>query len=328
MDRVQAITQDREMHDVSALLNLPLTRYRLRFDAGGAWRGAPESAWRGALGHALRKRVCVTRREACTDCLLAADCAFPLFFPAALPQRAERVEDTRITPYVLAASPADEAPAIVCTLIGPALAHTAAILGSLADAAASGVGPGRGRLSLADIAQELPVGSNCWSSTLSPSSSCLPIPPAVPPCVRLRFDTPLRLRRDNHCITPAMLTFADLFTSLLRRASALHAQSTGTVVSRDYRALVLAAREVRWKSTHLQWQESTRRSERQQATMVLGGIVGDAALSGADAQPFWPLLWLGQWLHAGKNASFGFGGFRLLGSAAIDCPGHEPALPR
>ena len=49
--------------------------------------------------------------------------------------------------------------------------------------------------------------------------------------------------------------------------------------------------------------------------MALGGVVGQWHLhTNADTlEQLWPWLWLGQWLHVGKNASFGLGGYRLQG---------------
>jgi hypothetical protein len=40
--------------------------------------------------------------------------------------------------------------------------------------------------------------------------------------------------------------------------------------------------------------------------MTLGGLVGEWTLKG-DLSPFIPYLFLGQWLHVGKNAVFGLG---------------------
>ena len=65
----------------------------------------------------------------------------------------------------------------------------------------------------------------------------------------------------------------------------------------------------------LRWFDWTRYSSRQQQEMALGGVVGQWHLhTNADTlEQLWPWLWLGQWLHVGKNASFGLGGYRLQG---------------
>jgi hypothetical protein len=44
--------------------------------------------------------------------------------------------------------------------------------------------------------------------------------------------------------------------------------------------------------------------------MNLGGVVGAWTLTGA-LGPFVPWLRLGQWLHLGKSATMGLGGYQL-----------------
>ncbi|MBF0142739.1 MAG: CRISPR system precrRNA processing endoribonuclease RAMP protein Cas6 [Magnetococcales bacterium] len=63
---------------------------------------------------------------------------------------------------------------------------------------------------------------------------------------------------------------------------------------------------------NLAWRDWTRRSGRQRQLMALGGVVGRWTLSGP-LEAFWPFLYLGEWLHVGKNATFGLGGYRLEG---------------
>lgn len=59
----------------------------------------------------------------------------------------------------------------------------------------------------------------------------------------------------------------------------------------------------------------------------MGGLVGSFALAGAALDRFWPLLWLGQWAHAGKGCSMGLGRYVLepLGAeGVVSGPGGEP----
>jgi len=43
----------------------------------------------------------------------------------------------------------------------------------------------------------------------------------------------------------------------------------------------------------------------------MGGLIGEIGLEGADLEPFWPYLWLGQWTHAGKGVVMGLGRYRI-----------------
>ncbi|MGH8476071.1 MAG: CRISPR system precrRNA processing endoribonuclease RAMP protein Cas6 [Methylococcales bacterium] len=45
--------------------------------------------------------------------------------------------------------------------------------------------------------------------------------------------------------------------------------------------------------------------------MQMGGIVGRFQLDETELEPFWPYLWIGQWLHAGKSATMGPGRYAI-----------------
>ncbi len=296
------------------LLAVPIVRYRLTFASADGWRGAEGTAWRGGFGHALRARVCRTGAPNCDGCPFIDTCAFPLFFPAAVKDRADVDADERIVPLALDAGGTGKSPWLECTLLGPGTAHAAMVVQALAMAADNGIGPARTRLRAAQIAQEQPPGSNQWSPTLS-NPAPVPAPPELPAgAITLHLRSPLRLRHEGVYIRPETFTFADLASSLLRRSSALLAQS-GLTAPIDYRRLGAMARAVMWRSTNLRWEEIERRSEVQQSTMKVGGIVGHCRLDSAGLEPFWPLLWLGQWLRAGKFSSAGFGRYTLSADA-------------
>ena len=57
--------------------------------------------------------------------------------------------------------------------------------------------------------------------------------------------------------------------------------------------------------------------------MQLGGLLGSVHLHG-DLAPFAQLLHQGQWLHIGKNASFGLGGYRLQAVEGLSAASHTP----
>ena len=59
------------------------------------------------------------------------------------------------------------------------------------------------------------------------------------------------------------------------------------------------------------WKDWTRFSSRQKQEMTLGGVIREWSLRG-DLVPFLPWLWLGQWLHVGKNATMGMGKYSLV----------------
>jgi hypothetical protein len=59
-----------------------LARFRFRMRALGEIRLPvyPGSAWRGLLGHGLRRTACVTRAPTCDGCLLIQACVYAQLF--------------------------------------------------------------------------------------------------------------------------------------------------------------------------------------------------------------------------------------------------------
>ena len=39
----------------------------------------------------------------------------------------------------------------------------------------------------------------------------------------------------------------------------------------------------------------------------MGGLLGNFEVQSNDIEDFWPYIWLGQWLHAGKGCTMGLG---------------------
>jgi hypothetical protein len=122
--------------------------------------------------------------------------------------------------------------------------------------------------------------------------------------------TPLRLQNQGHRVPLDRLHPRTLFAALLRRTSLLfelHAAFPG--LAGDARRLAAAAAGL-VDERRLEWKDWTRFSSRQDQEMTLGGVIGEWTLSG-DLGDLLPWLWLGQWLHVGKNATMCMGRYSL-----------------
>jgi hypothetical protein len=333
-----------------ALLPDPSTRlfvgrYCLEFVAEEALRlpGYPGSAWRGALGHALRRTVCVTREPTCAGCLLYRSCVYPYVFET--PPRLGAAKMRRYTaaphPFVLQVegSPAAEGgPGLASALdgslatrdvqagepvtlglglFGRANRELPYFVHALGRAAEEGIGGGRGRLALKAVSQQVRV-QGPWTvvyeagGALAAQPVSAPGPaPAPPGRARIVLSTPLRLRRDDRYLGPEDLRFADLFSNLLRRVSMLTYFHTETPLETDFAGLSAEAREVALLEPRLTWLDWTRYSSRQDTTLQMGGLVGEVTVDLSGHPRLWPYLWLGQWTHAGKGTSMGLGRYRL-----------------
>ena len=203
-------------------------------------------------------------------------------------------------------------------LIGLALQQLPLVLMAWRHALQCGLGPQQGTARLSRVWAE-----GCDEPVLVDSvggprphaqSLALPRPEAAPASVTLVFETPLRLQRGGQVLGIGQLTPRDLLMALLRRVANLVELQLGGTLDVDFTALNTHAATTTGQH-QLVWRDWARRSSRQQQHMVLGGAVGRWTLQG-DLAPFWPLLHLGQWLHVGKNASFGLGRYRLEAQTA------------
>jgi hypothetical protein len=100
--------------------------------------------------------------------------------------------------------------------------------------------------------------------------------------------------------------------SLLRRVSNLLYFHSEIDLGVDFRDLIARAGDISLTHDATRWQDWTRYSSRQSVAMDLGGFVGEARYAG-DLGPFLPLLLLGEYVHVGKNATFGLGRMRIGG---------------
>lgn len=279
------------------------------------------SALRGAFGHALKKTVCVTRQSDCATCALYRACTYPAIFepPAPAAHSVQKFSNIPAPHIVEPPSWGDKHYAagdpfsFHCVVIGRALTHLPLIVHAWQRALAGGVGPGDGRAHVARIHHCLPELDRCVyrieDGELLAHDATLPDAPPVPASVQLHFSTQLRLQYQGTPLRVETITAQRLLVGVVKRAALLSEFHVGKPLALDFALLANAARQMQDTRT-LRWRDWTRRSSRQQQEMKLGGVIGSWQLHG-DLAPFWPYLHLGQWLHVGKNASFGLGQYTL-----------------
>ncbi|MBF0155436.1 MAG: CRISPR system precrRNA processing endoribonuclease RAMP protein Cas6 [Magnetococcales bacterium] len=308
------------------IYSLPLARYRLEWRVETALR-LPEyagSALRGVFGAALRGVACFTRERTCEGCGLLRTCPYSLIFetPAPLVVEGEKSFAVAPNPYIIE-PPAwgardylvGEALVFHLVLAGRALAQLPLLILAWQRALARGVGPGDGRADLSRVVLERENGEEMVFSAeegVLHDHETLCVVPPWPGGESLALDllTPTRIQRDGSPLGPGRLTPRDLLVGLMRRVGQIAQIHVGTPLEVDYVELAHRAGAIACHG-NLSWRDWTRRSGRQQQTMALGGVVGQWTLTG-DLQSFWPFVYLGQWLHVGKNATFGLGGYSLL----------------
>lgn len=289
------------------------------------------SALRGAFGHAFRRLACARKpTDACAACALATVCAYSLVFAPAPPPGADRLRKYTAIPRPFVFDPPSgdvglyqpgESLSFGLALIGKAIDFLPYFVLSWMEAGEAGLGRGRGRYQLASVQALHPLRGE--AAELLEDGRITPRPdlgmktadfqaaaeglPERDPSVR--FLTMTRLKTEGHLQDRP--EFHILTRNLLRRISALSFFYHGQELAVDFRGLIALAQDVRLGRSDVTWREWERFSQRQEARMALGGIVGQADYHG-DVRPFRWLLAVGQQVNVGKNATFGLGKFVVV----------------
>jgi hypothetical protein len=215
---------------MSMIPELPLATFRFQYlaDDSPALPRFSGSAWRGALGHALKKTVCVVRDTACPQCMLFRSCVYPYIFETPPPSGSEKMRryPSAPHPFVIGIEPGQSGRAyrLGLTAFGRAYQYLPYLIHALEKAGHKGIGGKPQRFELQAVEQ---LAAGIWTTIFRPGhplaaeSPTSPEPPEVPAKVRITLETPLRLRRDDKIVTLEHFQFADLFGSLLRRISLL-----------------------------------------------------------------------------------------------------------
>ena len=301
---------------------IPIKTYRFHFKSPENIRlpDYPGSAWRGALGHALKRTVCVVRNTPCNQCLLKNACAYSYVFETPPPADSEKMRKYTAAPhpFVLRLPEKTTTQSIYSLdliLFGHGLRFFPYLIHALQTAGKDGIGGQRQIFELVQIDDLDFHGSSSLiyqDGELKPQQPATTPPiPAIPESIELTFHTPLRIKHDQKNITVDNFNFGALFSTLLRRISMISYFHTDTPLDTDFAGLTASAKHVQITGQALKWFDWTRYSSRQQTEMNMGGLVGKIQMDTAGIDEYWPYLWLGQWTHVGKATSMGMGAYSI-----------------
>lgn len=310
---------------VRHLAGLECAQWRLSFQAAGsarlpAWLG---SAWRGLFGHALKEVACQCDAHASASCPLQASCPYIQLFQPESDGSRQLLHRSQAAPppYVLRPGPGgsiqegDELD-VRLLLLGEGTRQAGLAVRTLFFGATRGLGEAQVPLVPREL-QAIDASDRERTVTLDDLEfpqhfsrvSVSELPP-WPGRIHLLFRSPVRIRLKNRYLGPNDLTFGDFIAQLLRRASllqAFHGPDSGRQTSLDHRRWVGSARALQFGQSSFEWRDLARWSSRQRRKIPMGGLTGQCLIEGDEFEPFWPVIWLGQWLGVGKGATMGLG---------------------
>lgn len=315
--------------------SIQLARYRLHLRSKTCVRLPPYagSTLRGAFGHALRKLSCITGAQQCSGCGVINSCPYPrIFEPQKVPHRETGLaaQAKMLSPYVIETE-FDSARdhqlgahlSFDMVLVGDSIVQLPLIIAAWRLAFSSGVGNSNGTAELiavehAPTEQEPTTIYSESSPTLQRHDSHIAIPTfKTAENVHLSIDTPLRIEHRGALVGTRDISPGIFFRHLIRRVTLqVNAQNNETYSLERIRELNALADQIQDTTRQLNWRDWKRYSSRQKQEMTLGGLMGDWQLDQVPAELL-PIIYLGQWLHVGKEISFGLGKYRWLNQPGI-----------
>ena len=320
------IEADRSWLDDLALYRLT---FLLRQVEGGALPPYSGSAWRGAFGRALHSQSCANTALSCNRPSINCQCVYRRWYaPTREACGMLSGQKAQPRPFVIVPSEDFFAPApcardysLSMTIVGSAIGDLPAVIDAIRWAAARGIGTSDSRFALLSVSQHLSADLSdnlqLWSRGRWTAMPVLRRSPFLAEdesgTVTLRLLTPLRLRhRGKYVFDPRALTLRMIVTALLRRVSALTEHYCGRASSMRVASLIENADHIALDTRGVRFERFKRYSSTQERRVKMDGLVGDCRIGSDALGELWPLLQVGQWLHAGKGCTLGLGRIQVI----------------
>lgn len=308
-------------------IRLPFTTYRFTFKAEESipFPAYSGTLWHAVIGKALHGISCIVPQGDCQHCLLTAQCDYPILFKGVKFNGSTKMQHypSIPVPHIIRVQHphahtvnAQQSFSIEVILIGQRNDKLGRLIHAMQTVAANGFRNARKKAQLLHVVQLNASGLDQMLALDQPNTpqsvASLPvIPPLSTQQLRLTLLNPFR--PTGKAIRSTTFLLDKLIMGLIRRISLLQYFYTGVSLDEDFLALKAHAEQLPVLAQTMQWHYhetlAKRRNQHRQGYAWSGSI--DIDLSHHEHQALWPYLYIGQWLHVGKNASMGFGRYEL-----------------
>lgn len=288
------------------------------------------SALRGGFGNIFKRAVCINNERDCNKCVLQEKCIYSYIFETPLPQKLKEKSKFKIErpphPYVFEppfASQIKYAPSeeliFNLILIGRGIEYLPYFIFIFEELGKKGIGRGRGKYELVGVNNE--EGERIYESgKLSNNFQIKSFQDVINECnipesknyqqLKINFLTPVRIILGGELTTK--FDFSLFITNLLRRISWLSIIHSDEELEFNYKYFISRANDIKIKERNIKWYDWERYSSRQDTRMKLGGFLGNITFEG-ELKEFLPFIKLGEYIHIGKQTSFGLGKYEIVG---------------
>ena len=302
------------------LSSLPIVRYQFTFTVTEPIQlpEYPGSTLRGAFGRALRKIACMTKQADCKGCPLYRTCPYTNIFETPAPNEHEIQKFSQVPNGYMIEPPtwgekiyfSGEILQFSLVLFGRLIEQLPLIAFAFKRAFEYKVG--NGRANLLDIsAFNESAGrfeSVLFDDNITEHRKEVNFPEHFANNAVIEISTPLRLQENGKPLRDYEINAERFFISLAKRISLL-SEFHFEPLDLDFELLKNQIAQIEDEKC-LKWQDWTRYSSRQEQKMKLGGVIGKWQFKNLSPE-LAKLLYIGQWLHCGKNATFGLGKYQI-----------------
>ncbi len=284
---------------------------------------------RGGFGYIFKKTVCINFYKACRECLLQQKCVYAYIFETPFPDYLTEKTSFNIAypphPYIL--EPPFDSKAIFnpddelifnLVLIGKSIEYLPYFIFVFDELGKIGLGKDRGKYKLnrvEDIKGEMVYHNGRLKDKINQITFQDIIHKYQRDTakqyseIRIHFLTPTRFVLEEKLVKE--INFKEFITNLLRRISLLSIFHCAKKIDFDYLGLIEDTNIIESKIENWKWHDWGRYSTKQKQRVKLGGFLGDIYFSG-NLNRFIPFIKLGEYIHIGKQTSFGLGKYEIM----------------
>ena len=303
------------------LTELPLAEYDFTYQAidNISFPENSGSLWHSVLGKALRELSCHAPQNDHDDCLYSDHCEYCILFRGTAPLNPAITGNNIPVPHIIKVTHSsfhtvtkNSQFTVRILLIAEASKYLATLIRAMYIVGQNGFGEQRKKSQLLKVVQKLDHQNKTVFDKDTPLQEGVPCKvelPEAPDNILLKFTSPYK--PTGKSVNQSYLEVDRFIMSVIRRISQYHYFITGKRIQDDFVRLKHLSETIAISSNNLKWQRNTHNPKSKQKKNYKHGWVGHINLDLRQHEALWEYLYLGQWLHAGKNASMGFGQYKI-----------------
>lgn len=279
------------------------------------------STIRGGFGYAFKNAICLSKlKRECKGCLLVENCPYSLIFEGIIKKELPKGIKEVPKPFII------DLPAIKkenqktnliefnLVIIGKITEFFPYFFLAFSSLGERGIGKNRRGFKIEKIEQIFPSKKLIYKygdeelGKIENSFIKFILPEKEITTIKIKFLTPVKIKYEGRLLS--VIEFHHLIRALLRRIYLLSIFWCDYEMKIEWESLIKESEKVKISKCELKWQDYIRYSSRQKQKMKIGGVTGMVEYKG-EINKFLPILKLGEFIHVGKNTSFGLGKYSL-----------------